>query len=202
MRHPIPRLALLVLAAGLGAGCRDRPTPTAVATPVSTPEPPARIPDVRRDTGYALRTPALRYQLRREADGLAVDLPYSFANGRDSAIYVTACRHAQRLVPAVALEKEVTPGKWVHAWDPLPDPACDTVALVVAPGGTYADTLRVLGSVAGDTTVPGFTAPPPQGVYRLTWDALRSFDLAVPGLGPGLPAPWRLSNRFVLDPHG
>lgn len=198
-RSPVRPLPLLALVVSVACG-GDRAPPAAPTLPPWTPEPPARIPDVGRDTGAALRTAGVRYRLRRTTAGLAVDLPFSFQNDGDAVVYVTACRGARGPVPMIALEKEVEPGKWVHAWDPPPDPACDTVPLVVAPGERFADTLHVLGTTTGGGAVPEFTAPPPEGVYRLAWDALAAFDKALPWLGPGLPARWRLSNRFVLDP--
>ncbi len=190
-----------ILAGALGCGERTPPSAPATVPPPSTPEPPARIPDVSLDTGFALRTSALRYALRHVPEGLAVEIPFTFVNDRDSAVHVPGCaaQPRGRVQAPPALEKERLPGKWVRAWTPATW-RCAPATLIVPPGARVVDTLRVLAALSDDAAYPAFTVSPPEGVYRLFWLALRSYDPAAPDYGQLLPERWHQSNRFVLDP--
>lgn len=191
----VPWLCLTLL-----PGCLDRSRPGAASTsPPGTSEPGERIPDVARDAGVFLRTQDLRYKLRRLSSALAVDIPYTYANPRPTTVYLPSCR-ADTTPLSPVLEKEVQPGKWVRAWSPDGRNCLGSLhPLTIAPGAIRVDTLHVRAAYAADS-VTAFSVQPPEGVYRLVWRVLVSYDTAVPGLGPVLPVTQRLSNRFVLDP--
>ena len=198
-RHLLPLWLLASVALGCVERARVGPEPTSPPSEPGTTEPGQRIPDVTRDTGVFLRTAGLRYRLRRESTGLAVDIPYRYTNPRPRAVFLPACRADTTPLPPV-LEQELLPGKWVRAWSTdRRNCLLGLRPLVMAPGEIQSDTLHVRAAYASDS-VTAFTVDPPEGVYRLVWNVLASYDTAVAGFGPVLPVTERLSNRFVLDP--
>lgn len=198
-------LLILWLLVPVALGCVERarvgPDPTSPTGPTGpgATEPGKRIPNVARDTGVFLSTAALRYRLRSESTGYAVDIPYTYVNPRARVVYLPACRADTTPLPPV-MEKELLPGKWVRAWSPDGRNCSRGLRpLLMAPAQVKSDTLHVRAAFASDS-VTAFTVSPPEGVYRLVWRVLSSYDTTLAGYGPVLPVTERLSNRFVLDP--
>ncbi len=201
MRRQLLHVWLLV---GVALGCVERSR-----AGLGPAEPPvdstwdntgARIPDVTRDQDVFLITEALRYRLRRESTAFAVDIPYTYRNPRPRQVYLPACRADSTPLPPL-LQKEMTPGKWARAWAPDGRKCLYNLLLpmVLQSGQVVAETLHVRALYARDS-ITSFLVEPPQGVYRLVWRVLESYDPDVLDLGPALPVEQRSSNRFVLDP--
>ncbi len=154
----------LLAAAGLAAACGD-------------------VPAVERDPSAPIQTSALRYELRTLDFGYAATIPWTFQNGTGHEVRVRNCRGDVR--PSLQVRRE---GRWVDAWRPFGS-ACESPPLVIPPGGSYADTLEVVGAPPGSNVTPAFVFEDVAGVYRLVWD--RAADL---------PLEETVSNAFVLEP--
>ncbi len=150
-------------------------------------------PAPERDGNALLQTSALRYELRREVLGYRTTIPWTFHNETGDTVWLPNCEGDVR--PLLQVERN---GAWFDAWTPFSG-ACASPPVVVPPGGTLADTLRVFGAPAGSNVVPAFAFAEVGGVYRLLWHrAVSSWDGGPVDPASALPLTQRISNRFLL----
>ena len=174
MTNPVRR-SVLVLGTALLAACR--PTPT-----------------VERDPGPLLQTDTLVYVLGRSDAGYSTRIAYTFRNETGQAVVLPNCDGDTRPM----LQKERN-GGWFDAWEPFRD-RCVSAPVVIAPGGTFADTFDVFGAPPGSNVLPAFVFPEVEGVYRLFWVQARpaADSVGTPDMERTLDMKWRVSNPFVL----
>lgn len=150
-------------------------------------EPPVR------DFGQPIQTDRLEYEVQHTDHGLKVEIPFTYKNETGKTVYVVNC-HKQ--VPP-ALEKE-TDGAWVRAWTPT-ILLCLSAPIVIWPGATYSDTLRVLAAHPTSNAHPKFEVDKVEGSYRLVWHGLvHHYDENRQGFGEPLALEGRISNAFLL----
>lgn len=150
-------------------------------------------PEVTRDTDRLIQTSELRYTLSRDELGFRATIPFTFHNATGAPVYLPNCGGDVR--PLLQVQRN---GAWFEAWIPFRE-RCTSEPVVVPPGGTLADTLRIFGAPAGSNLVPAFTFEEVEGVYRLLWNQAVSRH-AGGAVDPEalLPLASRVSNRFVL----
>jgi hypothetical protein len=147
-----------------------------------------------RDLEPPIQTEDLLYELKSDGFGLRVDIPYTFTNSTDAAVYLTNCNGAFGL----HLEREVDEG-WKVAWSPAL-PMCLSPPIVIERNETFLDTLRVRAGEFGSNSYPQFDIEDPHGIYRIVWTAaLASFDANASPFGQQIPIEHRISNRFELE---
>jgi hypothetical protein len=147
-----------------------------------------------RDADALLQTSALRYALHRDELGYRTTIPWTFHNETGDTVWVPNCDGDVR--PLLQVERD---GAWFDAWTPFARP-CASAPVVVPPGDSLADTLRVFGGPAGSNLVPAFAFEDVEGVYRLLWHrALSSWDGVAIDPAAALPVAQRVSNRFLLE---
>ena len=151
-------------------------------------------PTPERDGHALLQTSALRYELRRDELGYRATIPWTFHNETGDTVWLPNCEGDVR--PLLQVERN---GAWFDAWTPFSG-ACASPPVVLPPGDTLADTLRVFGAPAGSNLVPAFTFEEVEGVYRLLWHrAVSSWDGGPVDPASALPMTQRISNRFLLE---
>lgn len=151
-------------------------------------EPPAR------ESGLPLQTEGLEYELRSTGQGLEVGIPFSYRNATGQTVYVVNCN---RIAPP-SLEKEEG-GQWIHAWSAVV-PDCLSPPIVIEPGQTYTDTLRLFAGHPSNNTYPKFEVGDVDGIYRLVWhQVVHDYDEDRQGFGDPLALEERISNAFVLQ---
>ena len=128
------------------------------------------------------------------ADVVEVDISFTFENRLPHRVYLAPC--SGDLTPD--LERKVGDG-WRTAWSR--HKYCTSGSpVVIEPGTTYADTVRVVAHPFGDEREPQFSTPDVNGIHRLQWTrALRSFDPRSSPPGEPLPLRHRISNEFHLQ---
>lgn len=152
------------------------------------PAPPGR------DGDALMQTSALRYELERDELGYRVTIPWVFHNETGDTVWVPNCDGDVR--PLLQVERN---GAWFDAWTPFADD-CVSPPLVIEPGDSVADTLRVFGGPAGSNLVPAFAFEDVDGVYRLLWHrALSAWDGETVDPAAALRTARRVSNRFLLE---
>lgn len=151
------------------------------------------VGDVQPDPDALIQTSELRYALERLDFGYATTIPYEFHNRTGGNVYLRNCGGDVR--PLLQVRRD---GRWVDAWHPFVE-SCEDMPLVVRPGRTYADTLRVVGAPPGSNVTPAFVFEDVEGVYRLLWfQAVREYDADQPDRSEALPLAQRVSNPFAL----
>ena len=144
------------------------------------------------DSPHLLQTEEVRYQLRPDWVGLAVDIPYVFENRTGAPVYLVNCNGAFPL----RLERLEGAG-WIPAWGPGIN-HCLSHPIIIDAGAVFPDTLRVWGALPGGDVGPQFDVSDPTGTYRIVWmAALSSFQNHLP-FGPEIPLAHRISNSFLL----
>jgi hypothetical protein len=150
-------------------------------------EPPVR------EQEHPLQTDHLEYEVRRSDGEVSVAIPFTYRNETGRTVYVVNC---QRIAPP-ALEKYID-GEWVRAWTAVV-PLCLSPPIVIRPGATYADTLRVFAGKPASDVYPQFTVPEVEGIYRLVWGSVvHDYNDRRQGFGEPLPLAERISNPFLL----
>jgi hypothetical protein len=149
------------------------------------------VPDVERDPVPLTQTAELRYPIERHDFAYMARIPYEFRNHTGGDVRLADCREDVR--PLLQVRRN---GAWVDAWHPPPT-SCDGPPLVVAPGGTFTDTLSVVGGPSGSNVTPTFIFEDVEGVYRLYWYQASLSDTLPEGASASGEA-WRVSNPFVL----
>lgn len=146
-----------------------------------------------REEAAPLQTDRLEYEVRRADGQLSVAIPFTYRNETGRTVYVVNCK---RQVPP-SLEKYVG-GEWVHAWSPVVLD-CLGPPIVIEPGATYADSLRVMAWKQGGNAYPQFEVAEVEGIYRLVWGPLvHDYDDRRQGFGEPVPLEERVSNAFLL----
>ena len=152
------------------------------------------VPAPARDVDALLQTSALRYTLRRDELGYRVSIPWTFHNVTGDTVWVPNCSGDVR--PILQVERK---GSWFDAWTPF-GATCASPPVVVAPGDSLADTLRLFGAPAGSNLVPAFAFEEVDGMYRLLWQRAQSaWDGGPADPAVALPVAQRISNRFLLE---
>ena len=141
------------------------------------------------------RTSSTGYRLESGEIAAKGEIPFSYKNTTGRTLYIVNCRGE---VPP-SLEK-LEDDEWVHAWSAV-TMRCLSAPVVIGPGETYRDTLRVWGAWHDvERYGPNFEVPEVEGRYRLVWHhVLWSFDANAQGFGPEIPKELRVSNEFVID---
>lgn len=148
-------------------------------------------PDTRGETTRGFQTSQHHYDARRVADRIEIAIPYSYRNVTGDSVYFINCNRI--IVPT--LEKR-TGDTWASVWSGA-TPACLSLPLIVAPDGSYTDTVRVL---SGPNMYPQLDVAALEGTYRLVWHGVvHSYRDDVPGFGTPLPLDDRTSNEFTLS---
>ena len=89
--------------------------------------------------------------------------------------------------------------RWGRAYEPVRQ-LCLGPPLVIAPGATVADSLRVVAGAPGTRIYPQFTTPEIPGRYRLVWWVADAAGGAGPNaVGAPRPASERVSQAFELQ---
>ncbi len=146
-----------------------------------------------REDEHPIQTDALLYDLDSDGFGLRVDIPYTFTNRSDGAVYLVNCNGGFGL----HLDREGDDG-WQLAWSPVLN-LCLSPPIVIERNATYIDTLRVRAGEYGSNNYPQFDVEDPAGTYRIVWTAaLSSFDANASPFGEQIPLEQRISNRFAL----
>jgi hypothetical protein len=160
----------------------------AAASACSSSEAP---PDSGGETMRGFQTSLLRYDFRRAADGIEVDIPYVYRNVTGDSVYFINCNGI--IVPS--LEKK-TGDTWSSVWSGA-TPACLSPPVVVPPEGEYMDTVHVL---SGPNMYPQLSVADTEGTYRLVWHGVvHSYRGDAPQLGTPLTQDERTSNEFTLS---
>jgi hypothetical protein len=141
-----------------------------------------------------IRTDSERYVLRPGQHGHETRIIATFTAPEDSAAYIVNCggafsRGLQRL------DGE----RWSDAWIPATN-ECLSPPIVVAPGGTLTDTLRVLSTedVVSDPGPIRDRIEP--GTYRVVWfNVLTAFEPMVGSFGPELALEQRVSGPITIE---
>lgn len=145
--------------------------------------------------GPMMRTSAETYALRKTSLGYQADIPYTYTNRTDGAVYLVNCNGD--VTPGI---QRMVGGEFTQWWIPSTN-ACLSPPVVIAPGSTYSDTVRVVISPQ-DPQLYASIDTAPAGSYRLVWySALSSFDDDARGFGQPIPIGHRVSNRFTFR-HG
>jgi hypothetical protein len=146
-----------------------------------------------------LVTSATVYVLR--GDGLSVrslyetEISYMFNNRTSGAVFLPNCKGSF----FIQLERRSSDGVWEFAWAPFA-PLCQSPAIVIDEGTTFADTLRVKAGASGSYIAHQFPFKDPRGTYRIVWTyALSSYDPRANPRGQELPLRFRVSNSFELS---
>ena len=175
-----PVLVLLAAGCGTTRGGDEHPFPRftieAIGDPSSLPQPGA----------IEFRTGQDRYALTDTAQGVQVEIAFTYANRTGTTVYVRNCN--QSAPPG--LEKQVD-GEWVLAWVPVVN-ACLSPPIEIPDGFRYSATLGVVGGGPGSNINPQFSVDDLGGMYRLSWWALY-------GSSAELPQPLKVSSEFALD---
>jgi hypothetical protein len=150
--------------------------------------------DVDFGPGPLFQTDASTYVVSQRDNVLEVSIPFRFENRLPQAIYLQKCPGA---LPPI-LERKVG-DTWSTEWIES-DLCTGNAVLVIAPGASYADTVRIHAHPFGGDRKPQFKSSDVTGVHRLQWSrALRSFDTdSKPPIGEQLPLRHRISNEFQL----
>jgi hypothetical protein len=150
--------------------------------------------DVDFGDGPPIRTDATAYVVSQRDGLLEARIPFSFENHLPQPIYLQRCNG---VLPPV-LERKVG-DEWRLAWGDH-EYCASQVALALAPGARYVDTLRLHAHPFGGEREPQFTSTEVAGIHRLRWDrVLRSFDAKSIPPGELLPLRHRISNEFQLQ---
>lgn len=147
-------------------------------------------PSVERDPVPLIQTDALEYPLTRNEVGYRATIPYTFRNETGEAVVLPNCEGDVR--PLLEVLRGGT--SWFEAWKPY-TVACESEAVVIAPGEIFTDTLHLFGTPPASNVLPTFLFPEVEGVYRLVWYQARA---ASDTSGALLPLEERVSNPFVL----
>lgn len=151
------------------------------------------VPKVERDPGPLLQTSDLRYSFERLDIGYSASIPYEFRNRTGGNVYLRNCDGDVR--PLLQVQRD---GRWVDAWQPL-TAGCESFPLVIRPGVTFVDTLRVLGAPPGSNVMPAFVFEDVEGIYRLLWfQAVSEYDPEHPETSTPLRLEHSVSNAFAL----
>ncbi len=151
-----------------------------------TPRPP--------DAASPIRTDRAEYTARRVADGVEVEIPFTYTNRTGRTVYVVNCNG----IAPPGLQKRVD-GEWMRAWSAAV-PLCLSPPIVIGAGRTYTDTLRVFAGTPSSGVAPVLEVEEVEGVYRLVWEnVVHDYDDARPGFGEPLPLEARISNPFRLE---
>ena len=191
MSKPIPAIradvVLLALLASLPSCGR------AGDTDLDPASDEARV--VARDSSAPIRTDAASYRLVWDDRGWSATIPFEFTNPAADTLYAVNCNGAI----AVALErKEGT--AWSTFWVPMMN-ACLSPPVVIPPGQLHRDTVELWGAPPGGNMGPEFRSADVEGTYRLIWTNLVShYDDRAAGFGDTVPAAYRHSNDFQLEP--
>lgn len=161
----------------------------AAASACSSSNPPPD-PGGEAVISRGFQTSQHHYGVQRIADGIAVNIPYTYRNVTGDSVYFTNCNRI--IVPS--LEKR-TGDTWSSVWIG-PSPACRSAPVVVPPDGEHRDTVRVL---SGPDMFPQLSVPEIDGTYRLVWHGVvHTYHSDAPGPGTPLPQEERTSNEFTL----
>lgn len=140
-----------------------------------------------------LQTDRPEYTLHRADGALTTEIPFTYTNTTGHAVFVVNCN--QSAPPT--LEKRIE-GRWETAWTPIVL-LCLSLPIVIEPGETYADTLRVNGADPASDMYPRFRVEEVEGTYRLVWPlVLYNYDPDRQGFGDKLALKDRISNTFTL----
>jgi hypothetical protein len=143
--------------------------------------------------GPPIRTDQPAYRLEDTGIGLETQIPFTFRNRTGGPVYIPNCGGN-----APPMLQKLEDGQWVNAWAPVVL-LCLSPPIVITPGTTYADTLRVFGGHPGNNMYPKFDVPHVPGTYRLLWPSvLTSYDDRRNPFGDSLPVDERISNPFAL----
>lgn len=150
-----------------------------------------------RDTSRLLQTSALEYTFEDRGASLRVDIPFEFRNATGRTVYIVNCHGAYGL----ELQRRVG-GSWRTIWAPAV-PECLGPPIVIPPGATRAETVRVEGWLPGGNTYPDLPAGNLSGVYRIVVGPyVHEYDIERGGWGDALPIAQRTSNSFrIIDPR-
>lgn len=147
------------------------------------------------EPGGLLQTDRTRYDAKLLTDGRArvvFDVPFIARNPTDEPLYLIGCHRP----PPPLLEKLVD-GEWEVAYGAVV-PLCLSPPFEIPPGGERRDTLRVVGFLPGQNTMPTFDTAV-EGTYRLRWEIYAGqTDEDFPVGGDLLPLEQQVSNTFEV----
>lgn len=131
--------------------------------------------------------------LRLDGDHYVGTIPYRYTNGSGAPVYIVNCNGDV----SPGLQRRIG-GLWKDWWIPATN-ACLSPPVVIAPGGSHADTLHVWIGPQDGPFLADLVAAGDTGVFRLVWhSALSSFDGEARPFGEPVPLAERVSNPFVL----
>jgi hypothetical protein len=135
-----------------------------------------------------LQTGQTSYAMVVDGGGIEVEIDYTFSNETGHTVYLPNCQGSY-FYRLERLEGDT----WITAWDP-PQYLCLGEPIMIAPGETFSDTVRISGTQSDTYTERVWTG----GTFRIVWSgALKSY-----GEGPYsealLPIEHRVSNSFEL----
>ena len=173
-------LALLGLA--LLAGCeRDVTPPTLDAVLVVA-------------GGSAIVTDTSSYLFTSSETGLTGQIAFDFTNVTRRTISLVNCLGGYRLW----LEKQME-SDWTRAWSPA-QLGCLGPPIVLHPGETRPDTLRIFGGRPGTNRFPRFTVDEVEGTYRLVIGAAYwNYSHEGSSFGQPVPLQYTVSNPFEIS---
>ncbi len=144
------------------------------------------------DPGALIQTNSASYVLVSEEGWVTADIAYTFHNRTGGTVYLVNCLGGF----ALRLERWEG-GSWRSVWSPALS-ACLSDPIVIEPGLVFSDALSVVGALPATSGFPQFDAAPPDGTYRIVWEAaLSSYQPQLP-FGDPLPRASRTSNPFTL----
>ncbi len=202
MKPILSVLILLAVACGGSSGPYDASVPGSPASsvpdaPVAPVDPdPAPADPVPsgppNDTSSgALQTFGDRFILERGSIGWETAIPFTYRNSTAGPVFVMTCNGPH----PPTLEKWVD-GRWVAAWNAV-RLMCLGPVLRIESGATYSGSLGLFAGFPSGNYYPKFQFDDPEGVYRLVWEPLSSYQPQSP-FGPLLPLDDRVSNPFEL----
>jgi len=157
------------------------------AEPVVAGEPPPGAPS----SPPWIRTDRVAYDLATTSIGWETTIPFRWTNPTSGPAFLVHCGETY----AVVLEKLVD-GVWVPGWLPFIQLCLSIPPIIVQPGETLVDTVRVFAGFPDGNTIPVFEQDDPEGVYRLVLFPLSPFDSSPHPFGEELPFEARVSNAF------
>lgn len=144
-----------------------------------------------RTTEPAIRTDAAAYEVDAGPEAWSVEIPYTFTNRTDAAVYLAHCNDAVEL----RLDRWHD-GDWVEVWSPKM-PLCLSVPVPIEAGETFPDTVHFVAGRPGSDVWPQLPVDDIDGTYRLVWTGIVA-DYETTTGGVTVPLAHRTSNPFEL----
>lgn len=173
----------------LTAGVRRLEVRDPAAEPFVTDEPPSGSPS----SPPWIRTDRFAYDLATTSIGWETTIPFRWTNPTSGPAFLVHCGETYHVV----LEKLVD-GVWVPGWLPFIQLCLSIPPIIVQPGETLVDAVRVFGGFPDGNAIPVFEQDDPEGVYRMVIFPLDSFRSPTGLFGEELPFEGRVSNEFEL----